>query len=437
MMRSLRTVKLLLALLAAGATAHACSCASPRAKVPVEFVGLELPRRDVTPGQLADPRYPGPDYAKARVFVGRMVAAETNGTRGMGSRRMTFEVEEALVGRVGREVDVFTAASGSACGWTPPKGQRVIVFATVDGERDRLRTGLCTRSSADEATVDRYADFLRGFREKATGAFDVRYAVGRGSGVREDVTVASYSLRKGRLDGAFSLRDLDGEVIAAGTLDGGERTGDWLHGYPTYESGAKGYITFRDTYVADVLERRAVAASTGGAPYAQIPREPYELTAGTTVARVIDGLGFRYYWASEGLRPADLTYRPTPEARSTQETLEHLYGLSEVLYNVALDQDSRRPLDLADRTYEALRSRTLHNLKLASRRFDALDEATLLAREVRFVRDGVTSASPFWNLLNGPLADALYHTGQVVTLRRAAGNPIAAGVNVFRGVKEP
>ena len=35
-------------------------------------------------------------------------------------------------------------------------------------------------------------------------------------------------------------------------------------------------------------------------PYASIPEAHENFTPGTVVSRIIDGLGFRYYWASEG-----------------------------------------------------------------------------------------------------------------------------------------
>ena len=40
---------------------------------------------------------------------------------------------------------------------------------------------------------------------------------------------------------------------------------------------------------------------------------------------------------------------------------------------------------------------------------------------------------PFWNLINGQISDAIYHTGQVVMMRRASGNPIDPTVDVFMG----
>ena len=40
---------------------------------------------------------------------------------------------------------------------------------------------------------------------------------------------------------------------------------------------------------------------------------------------------------------------------------------------------------------------------------------------------------PFWNIINGPISDALWHCGQVVMLRRSSGNPFNSKVNLFSG----
>ena len=62
-----------------------------------------------------------------------------------------------------------------------------------------------------------------------------------------------------------------------------------------------------------------------------------------------------------------------------------------------------------------------------------LDELGLL--KIKFNRGGVFSEFPFWNLINGPISDAIYHVGQIVSFRRTSGNPIEKGVNVFLGEK--
>ena len=59
-------------------------------------------------------------------------------------------------------------------------------------------------------------------------------------------------------------------------------------------------------------------------PYYEVPDYYSEYTAGTVAARMIDGLGFRYRWATEDLREEDLKFRPSEGARSTLETIDHI-----------------------------------------------------------------------------------------------------------------
>ena len=58
-------------------------------------------------------------------------------------------------------------------------------------------------------------------------------------------------------------------------------------------------------------------------PYYQIPDYPEAYNAATVAARMIDGLGFRYYWATESLREEDLSFQPNEDARTVLETLDH------------------------------------------------------------------------------------------------------------------
>lgn len=167
-------------------------------------------------------------------------------------------------------------------------------------------------------------------------------------------------------------------------------------------------------------------------PYAEIPAAPDYYTPANVVARMIDGLGFRYHWATEGLRAEDLKYRPTKEARSTDETLDHIYELSMVIVNVVKHVPVDRSKELPTISYEEKRKQTLENLKTASDLLKASD-GDLEKFEVLFKKDGEVSESPFWNLINGMLTDAIWHTGQVVSFRRTSGNPIRKGVNYFSG----
>ena len=156
-------------------------------------------------------------------------------------------------------------------------------------------------------------------------------------------------------------------------------------------------------------------------PYYEIPKQAETYTAGTVASRMLDGLGFRYYWATEGLRVEDLEYKPSESGRTSAETIDHLYGLSNfILKNISTEKSSDIDEDL---TFEEKRKRTLLNIKKAS---EILVESEDISQ---FDNDRF----PFWNIINGPISDALWHCGQVVMLRRASGNPFNSKVSVFRG----
>lgn len=97
-------------------------------------------------------------------------------------------------------------------------------------------------------------------------------------------------------------------------------------------------------------------------PYREIQEAPEEYTATTVASRMVDGLGFRYYWATEGLRSEDLLYKPSSEARTSMQTVEHIYGLTKVILNSVLKKPNTGAKD-PDMTFEEMRSATLRNLK--------------------------------------------------------------------------
>ena len=66
-------------------------------------------------------------------------------------------------------------------------------------------------------------------------------------------------------------------------------------------------------------------------PYSEIPSAPVAYTPATVLSRTMDGLGFRYHWATEGLTPDALDYRPEPTCRSVRETLSHIRNLVDMI----------------------------------------------------------------------------------------------------------
>lgn len=159
-------------------------------------------------------------------------------------------------------------------------------------------------------------------------------------------------------------------------------------------------------------------------PYYEIPEYPETYTAGTVAARMIDGLGFRYYWATEGLKEKDLVHKASESSRTSSEIIDHIYGLSKFIRNSILIDNkdkNKAKLDFAE-----TRKKTLLNFKVVS---DALrnTEHPIKLNDTKV---------PFWNTINGPIEDALWHCGQVVMLRRGSGNPFNSKVNLFKGQLE-
>ena len=165
-------------------------------------------------------------------------------------------------------------------------------------------------------------------------------------------------------------------------------------------------------------------------PYYEIPQHSEKYTAGSVAARMVDGLGFRYYWATEGLRDEDLAFRPNDDARTTNETIDHIYGLSKVIVNSTLKKPNVRGEE-SEMTFAEKRKKTLENIKITAdilRHSEDLSQFTII-----FQRGENTSEFPFWNQLNGPIEDAVWHCGQIVSFRRSSGNPYNSKASVFSG----
>ena len=105
-------------------------------------------------------------------------------------------------------------------------------------------------------------------------------------------------------------------------------------------------------------------------------------------------------------------------------------GCLRVILNSALNQvnvSSEQP----ELSFEQKRKLTLENLEQASRIFRSAED--LSAFKLSFKGKNGISEYPMWNQINGPIADALWHCGQLVSLRRASGNPFNSKVSVFMG----
>ena len=165
-------------------------------------------------------------------------------------------------------------------------------------------------------------------------------------------------------------------------------------------------------------------------PFYEISNYPESYSQSEIVGRMIDGLGFRYFWATEGLTEKDLNFRLPNDSRSSIETIVHIYDLSNMILNTALNL----PIDMKSTEgmeFKEIREKTLFNLKEASdifKRTKNFNDHTIV-----FLRNSEKVEYPFWNQLNGPIEDAVWHCGQIVAYRRASGNPISKKISVFTG----
>ncbi len=175
----------------------------------------------------------------------------------------------------------------------------------------------------------------------------------------------------------------------------------------------------------------SINAQQNDLPYYEVPDCSDEYTVGTVSARMVDGLGFRYYWATEGLKNEDLKYKPSVNARSTAETIDHILSLSRVIVNATNKTPTDFTIKQPELTFEEKRKETLENFKKASE--NLTNSKSLEELKIKFISKNGESEFPFWNMINGPIADAIWHAGQLVSFRRAAGNPISSNISFLRG----
>jgi hypothetical protein len=73
-------------------------------------------------------------------------------------------------------------------------------------------------------------------------------------------------------------------------------------------------------------------------------------------------------------------------------------------------------------TLEELRKSTLKNYQALSDRVKNVDDLKELSIK-----------SKFFQIINGPISDSVWHSGQIASFRRITGNPINANISHFTG----
>lgn len=141
------------------------------------------------------------------------------------------------------------------------------------------------------------------------------------------------------------------------------------------------------------------------------PQEPDEVSASNAIARLIDGLGYRLYWALYGLKENECQYTLCEGAPPIKDILWHILGLVNWVYMRIYDHQMTRKPSIIDQGVDTLLA--LEKLRYT---FLEMSDADLVAYQLEDMS--------FWSYINMPLSDALHHVGRVSILRRAAGNPV-------------
>lgn len=172
-----------------------------------------------------------------------------------------------------------------------------------------------------------------------------------------------------------------------------------------------------------------LAQSNDTLPYRELPDYPENFDVGGMASRLMDGLGFRFYWATEGLRSEDLNYKPTIDSRSVGETVDHILSMTDIMVVSVCKVENERDPEL---TFENKRAYVLKNIKTVS-------ETLLKSSPEDFetfniiLRNG--ESMPFWFFVNGQITDCIWHCGQISSFRRITGNPLNSKVSFFRGTE--
>ncbi|MFT5859378.1 MAG: hypothetical protein ACI865_001479 [Flavobacteriaceae bacterium] len=163
-------------------------------------------------------------------------------------------------------------------------------------------------------------------------------------------------------------------------------------------------------------------------PYNEIPSTPEQVSAPNTIARFVDGLGFRYRWATENFTQNEIDFCPVEGSMDMMQLIRHLYQLAHISNKTF---GGLEELDRSLKTFDEIRLATLQNLIELSTRLKSMTDDELKICTIHLRRRNNDYA--FWYVLNGPIADALTHVGQITSWRRIAGNPQPSGVDVFEG----
>ena len=131
-------------------------------------------------------------------------------------------------------------------------------------------------------------------------------------------------------------------------------------------------------------------------PYKELPSPPEKISSGAILARMIDGIGFRYQVATDGLTDNEVNFLPTDGSMNMIELLEHIYKVLFWGYRACDDQLEYRK-DLA--TYDDYRNETLEICQAFKKKLLTMSDEDLNQISIFLKRKNKTFT--FWYLIKG------------------------------------
>ena len=153
--------------------------------------------------------------------------------------------------------------------------------------------------------------------------------------------------------------------------------------------------------------------------FESLPEPPTKVSATTVLKRLIDGMGFRYELATRDITEDEASFRPVPSSMSIHEVNVHIFHLCRGTAK-SLDVSLSKQYDLG--SHQEIRNVVLEIINSISLGLDDMSDDELSQKKIFLKR--TNTSYPFWYLLNGFIADALSHIGQINSWRRMAGNPV-------------
>ena len=148
--------------------------------------------------------------------------------------------------------------------------------------------------------------------------------------------------------------------------------------------------------------------------YKTLPDYPSQYSAETVLIRLLDGIGFRYQVALDGIQDEHLEYKPADGAMTILEQQEHIFNILNWVYQSIIELESDYDFSIKNSFI------ILNELR------DIFEKKSYDLNDIR-IRE-----LPFWHVINGPFADILTHIGQINSYKRMIGIPNPK-INYFSG----